>query len=123
MSKRWVQIIATGIGFIIGGVISVITFTDAKTATGTTIALSIGYALRTWQTWRWGNVEDTESKCNKHFVINWAYFPKEKPNYGDEILLQYPPEQCSSMPKITTIYNRDTELIDGCKWALITPCL
>lgn len=71
--------------------------------------------------WDGDPVADTESKCNKHIVINWAFFPEEKPNYGDEILVEYPPEQMTK--KEVLIYGRYTDLIDGCKWALITPCL
>jgi len=54
-------------------------------------------------------------------VINWAYFPEDKPSYGDEILIQYPPEQMTA--KTVTIYDRETELIDGCKYLVITLCL
>jgi len=55
------------------------------------------------------------------FVINWAFFPEDKPNYGDEILIYPPPEQLAK--KEVLIYGRYTDLIDGTKWALLTPCL
>ena len=65
--------------------------------------------------------EEIVKLCNMHIVINWAFFPEEKPNYGDEILVEFPPEQM--MSKKVLIYCKYTELMDGCKWALITPCL
>lgn len=64
---------------------------------------------------------DTESGLHKHIVINWAFFPEEKPKYGDEIIVEFPPEQMTK--KEVLIYGRYTDLMDGCKWALITPCL
>lgn len=54
-------------------------------------------------------------------VIHWAFFPEQTPNYGDEILLVYPPEQMTN--PIVTIYDRNTEWIDGCKYAVVTPCV
>lgn len=56
-----------------------------------------------------------------HGVINWAYFNDEKPNYGDQILIQCPPEQMST-PRVE-IYDRNTTWIDGSRYAVITPCL
>ena len=54
-------------------------------------------------------------------VINWAFFPEQKPNYGDEILVEFPPKQMTK--KEVLIYGRYTDLMDGCKYVVITPCL
>jgi len=65
--------------------------------------------------------ETGESNCTIFGVIHWAFLPEQTPSYGDEILLVYPPEQMTK--PIVTIYDRNTEWIDGCKYAVITPCV
>lgn len=64
---------------------------------------------------------DVTAALPLHGVIHWAFFPEQTPNFGDEILLVYPPEQITK--PIVTIYDRNTEWIDGCKYAVITPCV
>lgn len=54
-------------------------------------------------------------------VINWAYFNENKPSYGDQILIQDPPEQMTT-PRVE-IYDRNTTWFDGSRYAVITPCL
>lgn len=69
-----------------------------------------------------GNIVNSKpANCAIFGVIHWAFFPEQTPNYGDEILLVYPPEQMTK--PIITIYDRNTEWIDGCKYAVITPCV
>jgi len=72
----------------------------------------------------WEALQNAQSKVEKlpiHGVINWAYFNDEKPNYGDQILIQDTPEQMTA-PRVE-IYDRDTTWIDGSRYAVITPCL
>lgn len=72
----------------------------------------------------WNECEQEKAVKNNAvlpLVINWAFFPEDKPNYGDEILIYPPPEQLAK--KEVLIYGRYTDLIDGTKWALLTPCL
>jgi hypothetical protein len=54
-------------------------------------------------------------------VINWADFNEKKPNYGDLIVLRFPPE-AMTQPIITT-FDRDTQWLDGDVYAVIEPCL
>jgi hypothetical protein len=54
-------------------------------------------------------------------VINWADFNEKKPNYGDLIILRFPPEAMTQ--PIITIFDRDTQWLDGDVYAVIEPCL
>lgn len=77
-----------------------------------------------WNVWKeceGKKIDAGESNCTLYGVIHWAFFPEQTPNFGDQIILAYPPEQMTE--PIITIYDRNTEWIDGCKYAVITPCV
>ena len=54
-------------------------------------------------------------------VINWENFNEKLPTYGDLIILRFPPE--ARMQPIITIYDRETQWLDGCVYAVIEPYL
>ena len=76
------------------------------------VTLLEGYAV---------GLETVVNNCSIPAVINWAYFSENKPSYGDQILIQDPPEQMTT-PRVE-VYDRTTEWIDGSRYAVITPCL
>lgn len=49
--------------------------------------------------------------------IVWIDFNDKKPNYGDLIILRFPPE--ARMIPVITIYDRDTMWLDGDVYAII----
>ena len=61
------------------------------------------------------NLEIKVENLGIHGVINWAYFPEQKPNRFDVIIIQPPPEQMTG--SFITIYDEHTEITDGCEWA------
>jgi hypothetical protein len=65
--------------------------------------------------------EPQNQQLNIAGVINWADFNDKKPNYGDLIILRFPPEAMTN--PIITLYDRDTQWLDGDVYAVIEPCL
>ncbi len=65
--------------------------------------------------------ENINKKSGIAGVIIWADFNERKPNYGDLIILRPPPETMT-LP-IITIYDMDTQWLDGDVYAVIEPCL
>jgi len=51
--------------------------------------------------------------------MKWVEFTEKKPNYGDLIVVQPPPEQLTN--PYLTVFDRDTEWIDGCCYVVIKP--
>lgn len=63
------------------------------------------------------NVVGWLAEQSEKSIIRFIDFEDQTPNYGDQILLQYPPE--SGRDPIITVYDRYTDWIFGCRYAVI----